>query len=292
MALVEKGDLLNTGLGVLQPGWTVENDGYGLLTCRAEYIKDSAVTYPIPASAIRNVAFSGDTRLSGHKFSVQRISLRRLKITVDYVGIDSSQPYAIEGFTRPNVTGNNGLSTEKIETHPNFFTNSVGIAGPGPYTESDKGPIVVRKKDEWVTDSNGTINMNGKSFIGYNGACFERADGGRFIGFVDKAYPKFYGKSSYLAPTTVWSGVVYTDSSSDVNLFASLVGKASNNNNLGTGISYDFLPSNYGGPTWTSESGDPQLLLSKADGEEFGPIYKISYEIRYSKEGFPLSVYG
>jgi hypothetical protein len=199
MALVEKGDLLNTGLGVLQPGWTVENDGYGLLTCRAEYIKDSAVTYPIPASAIRNVAFSGDTRLSGHKFSVQRISLRRLKITVDYVGIDSSQPYAIEGFTRPNVTGNNGLSTEKIETHPNFFTNSVGIAGPGPYTQSDKGPIIT-KADK----------TNDRSYIGINGACFERADGGRFIGFVDKAYPKFYGKSSYLAPTTVWSGVVYT----------------------------------------------------------------------------------
>ena len=284
MGRAEQGDPLTTGLGILQPGWTVENDGYGLLTCKADFIRNN--NGPISAATVRNVAFPGDTRLSMHKFAVNHITLGRIKITVDCVGIDSTQPYTIEGWTRPIVSGANGLSTEKIETHPNFFGS---IAGNGPYTESDKGPIITRKKSEWVVESNGALNPNGKSFIGLNGACFERADGGRFIGFVDKSYSSFYGKTSYLAPTTVWSGVVYTDASSNVNAFTARVGKATNNNGLGV-ESYDFIPVAYGSPPWNGPNG-PQLLVSKADAEEFGSLYKISYEVRYSAEGFPTAVY-
>lgn len=274
MGRAEQGDPLTTGLGILQPGWTVENDGYGLLTCKADFIRNN--DGPISAATIRNLAFPGDSRLSMHKFAVNHITLGRIKITVDCVGIDETQPYTSNGWTRPIVTGVNGLSTEKIETHPNFF---VTIAGNGPYTQSDKGPIIT-KPDK----------TNDRSYIGLNGACFERADGGRFIGFVDKSYASFYGKTSYLAPTTVWSGVVYTGAASDVNTFRARVGKASNNNGLGVDA-YDFIPVQYGSPPWNGPNG-PQLLVSKADAEEFGNLYKISYEVRYSTEGWDLNVYG
>ena len=283
MGRAEQGDPLTTGLGILQPGWTVENDGYGLLTCKADFIRNN--DGPISASSIRNVTFPGDSRLKMHKFSVSHISLNRLKITVDSIGIDSTQPGGSSIWTMPQVSGSNGLSTEKIETHPNFFVNpdywvnSSPIAGNGPYTQSNKGPIIT-KSDK----------TNDRSYIGLNGACFERADGGRFIGFVDKTYPRLYGKSSYLAPTTIWSGIVYTSEPGKVADFKDRVGQSFASNDLGDTNAPNFLATAYA-TVWTASDGSWQLLVTKADTENFGHLYKISYEIRFNKEGFDDLVY-
>jgi hypothetical protein len=43
--------------GVLQAGYTIENDGYGLLTCRATYKFDISVVLPIPGTIARGEAF-------------------------------------------------------------------------------------------------------------------------------------------------------------------------------------------------------------------------------------------
>lgn len=280
MARVDKGAPLNTGLGQLQPGWTVENDGYGLLTCRAEFIRNNDGN--ISAASVRNIAFPGDSRLSMHKFSVSPMSLGRIKITVDCVGIDSTQPYAIEGWTRPQVSGSNGLSTEKIETHPNFFEVTVG----------DAEQAIAGKFDD-LTQSSLVVGKGQTYMEGFNGALFETSATagrtGKFVGFFRDDYPAFYGKTSYLAPTTVWNGVVYTDASANVADFTSRVGCASDNNGLGV-ASYDFIPVSYGGPSWVGAYGN-QLLVSKVDAEEFGSIYKISYEVRFSRDGFPAVVY-
>jgi hypothetical protein len=47
-------------------------------------------------------------------------------------------------------------------------------------------------------------------------------------------------------------------------------------------------------PNWAEVGTGPYgnlNLLSQANVEEFGLIYKVNYEIRFSKEGWPPDVY-
>jgi hypothetical protein len=120
---------------------------------------------------------------------------------------------------------------------------------------------------------------------GYNGACFERGEGGRFIGFVDPDYPALYGRTQYLARTTSYSGVMYTSSLSDVQALYGLLGSATGSNAWGV---FQLLPA--WAPVGTGDFGK-QNLLSQVNIEEYGLLYKVMYEIRYSVEGWPSNVY-
>jgi hypothetical protein len=265
--------------GVLQPGYTIENDGYGLLTCRATYKFDTSIVLPPPSSRLaRGEDFAKDSRLKLHKWSVTYNSAKVATVTGDYVGIETGE------FTRPNCHGDDGLSTEKIETHPNFFTITVGSGSDQP---------IAGKQSTWhpspIIIDNKTNLMEGN-----NGATFSPASepgkGGKFLGFFNENYPVYYGKTSYLAPTTVFTGIVYTTSSGNVTLMREKVGSATNQNDLGFGGFPKLVPLEYG-TSWTAANGNPQLLVSKMNCENYGALYKINYEIRYSREGFPYVVY-
>jgi hypothetical protein len=266
--------------GVLQAGYTIENDGYGLLTCRATYKIDTAIVTPIPPSRFaRGSDFEKDTRLKLHKWSVTYNTAQVSTVTGDYVGIEIGQ------FTRPNCHGDDGLSTEKIETHPNFFTITAGSTASQP---------IAGKQSTWHPSPNNLAQGGVNLMEGNNGATFQPASeankGGKFLGFYNENYPDYYGKTSYLAPTTVFTGIVYTTEASNVNMMKTLVGAATNQNDLGLGGFPQLVPPEYG-TTWTAPNGNPQLLLSKVNCENYGLLYKINYEIRYSREGFPYVVY-
>ena len=284
MALVSTGNALATEF--LQPGYTLTSDGFGLVTCSATYKVDWTASVGITA---RGTAFSvaGLTYLKAHKSSQSYDSLEIKTIKVDYVGIDPD----INGGVRTNANTSvaNGLTAENITTHPNFFVGAAGYS-PGPlagrpadfggaYDDSTLGPPV------------SVINEDtGKPVVvpsseGYNGACFETGQGGRFIGFVDPDVPELYGKTQYLARTTTYSGIIYTTSVSDVQALYALLGTATGTNSWGI---FDLIPA--WGPTGTGTYGK-QNLLSQINVEEFGLLYKILYEIRYSKEGWPPDVY-
>jgi hypothetical protein len=265
--------------GVLQAGYTIENDGYGLLTCRATYKFDTSIVLPPPSSRLaRGESFPKDTRLKLHKWSVTYNTAQVATVTGDYVGIEEGE------FTRPNCHGDDGLSTEKIETHPNFFETTVG---------HETAPPIAGKQSTWhqspVIIDNKTNLMEGE-----NGATFapssEPNTGGKFLGFFNENYPEYYGKTSYLAPTTVFTGIIYTTNSANVNLMRRMVGAAVSTNNLGLTDFPNLVPTEYG-TYWTSESEYPQLLVSKMNCENYGALYKINYELRYSREGFPYIVY-
>lgn len=284
MALVSTGDVLATEF--LQPGFTLTSDGFGLVTCSATYKVDWTASIAITARGTA-FGFAGLTYLKAHKSSQSYDSLEIKTIKVDYVGIDPD----INGGVRTNANTSvaNGLTGENITSHPNFFEQAAGFSvGPiaglpsdfgGAYNDSTLGPP--------VTLINATT---GKPVVvpsseGYNGACFETGMGGRFIGFVDPEVPALYGKTQYLARTTTYSGVIYTTSVSDVQALYALLGSATATNSWGI---FQLIPA--WGPTGTGDSGK-QNLLSQINVEEYGSLYKIMYEIRYSKEGWPPDVY-
>jgi len=223
MARISQGDPLTTAL--LQPGWTVVADGFGLNTSTTVYKITHA--FDIDAFVVKGTAHPDPTysylKLDKWKVSWDNLGLGTL--TVDYVGIDTSINSGVR--TNPNISSANGLTTENITTHPNFF---VGIAGVS-YVQSELGPLVeIKDPVDYVTQviTGKTIIISKKqSYIGLNGACFESEVGGRFIGFVDPTYPNLYGKTNYLTKTSTYSGVLYTTNIAHVTYLLGVLNNAS-----------------------------------------------------------------
>jgi hypothetical protein len=275
MARIDRGNALSAP--VQQPGGKLSNDGYGLLTAtvvwKANTDNDLSVgnrgsTCPINAA------------LAAHKFGVTYDANGVATITVDYVGIDPNTNGG--AFTNPQVGASNGLTTANITTHPNFFVHADGyynvIAGT-TYVESDLGPLIKR--------ADGTP---GKSYVGENGACFERENGGRFIGFVDPATAHFYGKTNYLAAQTSFSGHFYTNDQAKVQAAINALNTTSSNNNWGESLP-NIVPT-YAGTFWQSTVGEyNQLLMAQVNVEDFGLLFKVNYEVRYNEQGWPDEVY-
>jgi len=282
---------------VQQPGAKLSNDGYGLLTAtvvwKANKDNDLSVgnrgsTCPINAAC------------AAHKFSVSYDNLGMATITVDYIGID---PAVNEGtYTNPEVAASNGLTSENITTNPNFFEEGGDgyvdpIAGPpGSFEQSPLGPLVeIKEPSEYITAivAGKTVVINKKqSYIGLNGACFESSNGGRFIGFVDPEAKHFYGKTNYLAPQSSFSGHFYTTESSEVSNMLSYLGTTSRDNDWSS-VLPRIIP-DYAGTTWLSsaENGSfNQLLLSQVNVQDYGLLYKVNYEVRYSVQGWNDAVY-
>ena len=278
MAIVNTGDTLVAP--ILQSGWTVVSDGFGLTTSVSVYKGDT--TTDVAAFLVKGTAHP-DASYSYLKIDKWRISwdaLDIVTITVDYVGIAPSVNGGL--FTNPNTSGANGLTSEPLTSHPNFFVADAAyagvIAGAGPYTADTLGPLVQSK-----TTPKGEPTL---SFTGSQGACFESEDGGRFIGFVDPIYPSFYGKTNYLATTTTYSGVIYMTEEASVLSILEYLNKASATTAWG---SFDLLPD--WAPVGTVANIGHVNLLSQVNVEMFGALYKVNYEIRYSKTGWDDYVY-
>lgn len=292
MAIVINGDPLTTAL--LQPGWTVVADGFGLNTSTAVFKVDT--TFDIDAFAVKGSAHPDATYsyLKLDKWKVSWDALNIATLTVDYVGIDTAINSGVR--TNPNTSSANGLTSENITTHPNFktadasFTTGPIAGAPGSYTQSELGPLVeIKTPVDYVTQliSGQTLIIQKKqSYIGNNGACFESELGGRFIGFVDPTYANFYGKTNYLTRSTTYSGVMYSTVLGDVQALLALLNSATATDSWGV---FALLPA--WAPIGAGSGGGNVNLLSQVNVEEFGALYKIMYEIRYSKVGWHSSVY-
>jgi hypothetical protein len=268
----------------LSPGWKVSDDGFGLRTCSATYNADKDSGFDF----IRGEAFpvTGYEYLKLHKqtstFNAAGIQVQ----TCDYVGIDPEMNSGV--FTNPQVSTANGLTSENISTNPNFF--NPGGDGYGDvianiaFASSSLGPV--------VSYMDGAIKKSRKSFVGDHGACFETQDGGRFIGFVDPTYKHFFGKSNYLSPTTSFSGHFYTTLDTDVQHMLTFLGTTSYDNDW-AGTMPKIVPVYFGTSFHSSvEDGEyDQLLLAQVNVEDYGSLYKVTYEVRYSVQGWPDEVY-
>ena len=283
MAIVNTGNALSAEM--IQPGISIISDGFGLVTATATYKCDWSAAGAVTQRG-EPLDFGGLTYLKAHKSSISYDNLQYKTVKVDYVGID---PVFGGVRTLANTSVANGLTAENITTHPNFFEAAAGFTiGPiaglpanfgGAYDDSTLGPPV----NVINVDTGRPVTV--PSCEGYNGACFETGQGGRFIGFVDPEAPHLFGKTQYLSRTTTYSGVLYTSSIGDVQALFALLGSATGNNSWGI---FNLIPA--WAPVGTGVYGN-RNLLSQLNVEEFGLLYKLMYEIRYSKEGWPPDVY-
>jgi hypothetical protein len=277
---------------MLQPGWTVVADGFGLNTSTTVYKVD--FTFDIDAFVVKGSPHPDPTYsyLKLDKWKISWDSLDIGTLTVDYVGIDTAINSGVR--TNPNTSSANGLTTENLTTHPNFFVaDALFTTGPiagVAYSQSDLGPLVeIKNPADYITQvilGKTVIISKKQSYVGNNGACFESEDGGRFIGFVDPAHPNFFGKTNYLTKTTTYSGTMYSTVLGDVQALLALLNSATATNSWGIFV---LLPA--WAPIGVGSGGGNVNLLSQVNVEEFGSLYKIMYEVRYSKVGWHSSVY-
>lgn len=274
MARIDNGNALISPL--LQPGTKVTADGYGLLTVTATFKVDQSYDFDVLGGRGVACPIAQFAQCDAHKYNAGFDSLGIATLTVDYVGIDLNVNSGLR--TNPQVGGSQGLTSENITTHPNFFELATGFTGT-PIAGVGSGTI--------ATPAYPAVpGANPAEYEGNNGATFELAIGRRFLGFKKPQYKDFYGKTNYLAPQTSFSGFFYTSQSSHVTGLIERVGKTSGTRSFN---SIDLLPS-YMGSTFTV-SGKNQLLLTQVNTEDFGSLFKVNYEIRFNRDGYVASVY-
>ncbi len=272
MGRVEIGDDLVAGL--LQPGWKVSYDGYGLMTCTATFKSDRYGTFSYIERGSSFPAL-GFTNLKCHKSTISFDSLDIATATVDYVGIELGVNSGLR--TEPQVSGSQGLTSESITTHPNFFELATGFTG---------SPIAGVGTGTLATPNYPLVAGTTNEYAGNNGTTFELNTGRKFLGFKKPEFKDFYGKTNYLAPQTSFSGHFYTTASATVQGMIARVGKTSGD---GSFLTIDLLPA-YMGTTFVNGTKH-QLLLAQVNAEDYGSLYKVQYEIRYNREGYNASVY-
>jgi hypothetical protein len=273
MARVDTGNNLTTVLQ--QPGAKFQEDGYGLAT--GTIVFKAAITASIGGTINRGSACpqGAYNYCKAHKYAVSFETLNIATYSVDYVGI-------VPNFgtsTDPQITGSQGLTSEAITTHPNFFETASALGFSG-------APIAGVGTGSLATPAYPAVTGQSEEFQGNNGATFDKPIGRKFLGFKKPEFKDFYGKTNYLAPQCSLSGVFYTSSSALVVNLRNAVGKTSG---TGSFASKDLVPT-YMGSAFTI-GGKNQLLLAQVSFEDFGLLYKVQYELRFNREGYVASVY-
>ena len=262
MARVSKGKSLSTL--ELQPGWVIEDDGFGLITASVVYKTSHGTSTGTPgtgAQALSNAPKRGDSfpldaRMHCHRASSSMDANGIQTISVDYVGI------AKGSSTIPDVSGRFSSNQEPISTHPKFKTQ-----------------------------------IGGTSAAPQNGAVFN--EDGSFKRFADSGFDQFYGVTSYLACGFGITGHFYTSDFSVLNALKESLGTTSSTGSFGgPNLLGDFGGLSTGQPGWTGVGNwitpreDDQLLLAGVQAEYFGKLLKISYDVMYSQDGWNGTIYG
>lgn len=295
MALITIGN--NHLAKVLQEGYTIDDDSYGLFTGTCVFEIDQGQVGP-DSEYIPN---PGDAHPdSRYNFMLadkrKRVfgSGNKVRVSVTYVGVYYQSDYGegVINITYPQAGGTDGTSTEPVENHPHFWKavmngddpvyGGAPIAGVGTGTTDPIAPnFPVSSRPKLAGDKN-------TYYQGNHGSQFTDAKGSRFLGFADPAFPKFYGKKSYLARVTSWTGVLYTTSTAFMNDLRNH-NLTTMTTNMVSGVK--VLPDYYGS-TFTAADGSPQLLIMNVGVERYSlNVYKITYTIRYNVDGFPNEIY-
>lgn len=254
---IEKGASLY-GL-VLQPGWTAEEDGFGLMTSRLTFVYGHGSD--VNSSDLTRAPKRGDThpkdfRMTCHRASTNYGSNGLAVVTAEYIGIAN-------GITTiPDVTGRGNMSTDPITTHPNF--NAFGGSADAP-------------------QNNAVFNENTGLFINFD----QNPD----------AVPGFnkQGVRSFLNPGFGVSGHLYTSDMSFAKELKDNMGMSSRTGIYGgvnlLGNISALGNANAGWDVFMTDDAVPQLLLTGLALDFFGDIVKVSYDLTFAPYGWDYDIY-
>jgi hypothetical protein len=145
MPLITKGNV--PGLE-LQPGWSIDNDGYGLLTSRLTFRckKEGVGDRPKKLDA-----HPEDSRLQCHRSSYTQDGAWAT-VVAEYVGLEAGT------YTPIQWAADFSGSTQPIQSHPNFVNVKFGTATPLKDLGWDKDAQAF-PEDNSVAETNGLVGI-------------------------------------------------------------------------------------------------------------------------------------
>ena len=258
-----------------QSKWGISNDGFGLLEGSVSFAiaVDSAGEIPVKLDSHPH-----DDRLKCWKVTTTTRKGGILDVEANYAGIESGQN------TDPQIAITVGSATDPIDTH-NEFVKSIG----GKPSAVLNGAIFVDATtgEKTTNDTNGVFSEFSLMLPKASSSHSSGSSGG---GGTTPSTPTekniFAGVKSYYSPTITIKGCIYTSTA----LTAGKVVKAIGKTTYGTVGGLDLLP------LWSKVVVLGLMDNSKATGyyqprnwlvagasvEEFGAVYKVSYDLTLS----------
>ena len=268
---------------VMEKNWTIQHDGFGLVTMQLKYTADSDKSYDITADFKRGDSppIEGLGFLTLHRVSASTND-GTVTILADYCGIEDA---ATTTVTQVQVSS--ATAMEAIETHPNFtkvqikqIGNGKALAGPAKYIAENESDI--------------TKNPNRAHFAISQPTALQAVQYS-FAGFLPAQNPSDdvnlkAGVRSYFRPSVILRCLVYTDSADLAKKTLSRVGWI-NYGNIGAidlPDPYASLAANYDTelsvdlPKGTSTDRQRNYLCTNASMEVFGGLYKVQADLMLS----------
>lgn len=287
MALpVKYGDALSTPQ--LQPGWTMDSDGFGLYqsTCKFKWDGDAADAQFGNSKFRRGDEHPVYNNLYLYKAEYSNDKTNVATVTAEYCGIGAS--FNGGAYTYPRCSMVASSAAEDISHHPNFTTiNLTSIAGggvlAGPPPENGGFETDLTKNPNraaWTPKSTNQGALQGSQFIGFL-PVQKASDGTVNI----KA-----GVKSYFKPTNTLRVITYYESVQDAMDTASLVGWVTGGNAFDLPAAWKNLAGdgyigslNYTG-AWSGKI-HKSFLVTNVSVELYGTIYKTTSDLMLSGMG-------
>lgn len=283
----------------VQPGWTIESDGFGLLqsTVTFKWADTTAHRTDFAAHFYRGASHPDTAYASILKLYRATMTVDKGKfITVraDYCGIATA--YTELGHTYPQVQMTSAAASESIQSHPNFIQiNCTSIAG----STSPQKPLAGPPPTAGGFEPSLTINPNRAAWtpkIAGNGI----VNNCQFIGFLpnqdstDTSVNIKAGIRSYYKPQNTLRVLTYYSNVDTALELSSYVGWITNGTKFALPTEYKKLgkPQNQGGyaggmnysATWLA-SIKPNFLVTNCSVELYGTIYKVTADLTLSGLG-------
>jgi hypothetical protein len=285
--LIKFGDpLTNSDSPQLQPGWTVEQDGFGLVQVQAKYKWDiSRANYFL--SKFEKGVFQAPDPFTYCTMWKANMSVDKggiLTITADFVGIDTLINSGAR--TNPQIAATAGSSSEAIEHHPNFVKEnctSGSLPAGAPLAPWPTG-------NGW--DGASATNPNRALWTPYV-AARGAEQGYQFVGFLpnQKSTEPINikaGVKNYYKPQLTLRVLQYILEESEALEMASYVGWTNTGQIWNVPEAYRNLgvPGSYPGVfTYSSEYAakiNPGFLCTNCSVELYGAIYKVTTDLMLS----------
>lgn len=277
----------------VQPGWTIDSDGFGLLQSSVTFKMSRVYLGTFTTQFYRGAPHPSPLypQLKMWRANLTEEKGDIITVRADYCGLDAS--VLERGYTNPQIQMTSGASSESIQSHPNFFDHyCTSIPGSSPLA----GP----------PPTNGGYEPD--TFLNPNRACWTPKTGGngfinnsQFIGFLppqsdsDDTTPNIKaGVRSYYKPQLTLRVLFYMNNQNDALTLASYVGWITTGTTFKLPNDYKRLgkPSDGGGypgglkyaAPW-STFVNPNFLVTNCSVELYGLTYKVSADLMLSGLG-------
>jgi len=283
---------------VVQPGWTVESDGFGMLqsTVKFRWAKSKIAEFPQVFARGATHPSTDYSQLKLFKATMTEEKGRVIMVTAEYCGLasngggDEGEDYNGRGYSDPQVMMTGAAAAENIQAHPNFITVNVLNWGDVP-------PLAGHPPSLGGFDSDLTTNPNRAAWTP------KVAGGGlinncQFIGFLPNQDPADdtpnlkAGIKSYYKPQMTLRVLIYFNEEAEALDRASIVGFITNGDAYHLPDAYKAFAADDSPYAGNFEYTDPwkskinkSFLVTNASVERFGSLWKVTADLMLSGLG-------